>query len=269
MIQGKAGFSLIEVILSMWLTGIVVFSTMVCTSSIEAKSGQRKIQAKALAKSEIDKLRFWAYKGFLVLNRNPGLKKDGVRHYSLIIWTLDKRIVRLTSDGVIKNYTPQSGSEDEFNYYRRIFIPLLAYDSYGATSTTEKVNIYNGFSFIKGNLINDARENLHSAQSVLSFREQAYDFVIKRIQNLEFPAEYVGILNSNKKNLVPFIVDVNVYEAEKLENDKPMFLYNLYVQVGWLEKRGGGYGITSDYYFSKVLTDSEPTFYDPNGSGED
>lgn len=268
MIKKIAGFSLIEVILSMWLTGIVVFSTMVFTSNIEAKSGQRKIQAKALAKSEIDRLRYWAYKGFLVLNKT-GTKRDGVRHYSLILWTLDKRIVKLAQDGTLRYHNSAGGNPEESNYYQRISMPSLSYDTYGETSITGKVNLYKGFSFSKGNLINDARKKLHSAKAVQSFREQSYDFMLERIDKSGASSNYIEVVNRNIKNVMPFIIDVNVYEAERFDMDKSSFLYNIYVQVGWVEKRGGGYGITSDYYFSKILTDSEPTFYDPDALEED
>jgi len=96
------GLTLIEVVISMWIFAIVVMSTVVCSTAMNSKVSQRKLQALNIARSELERVRYYIMSGGMSALEN-GAKYTGDKQYSRFFQVIERRVVKLEDNGKIKN----------------------------------------------------------------------------------------------------------------------------------------------------------------------
>ncbi len=272
----QQGLSLIEVIFSMWIIAVVIFSTVVCTSGMNAKFNQRKLQALNIAKSELERIKYLASLGSLELNGvdTPKNKKAGTRDYTLIRFLTDDQDVELLDQKITFEGEPEPKYEtDLLERFSRVGDKEdLIFDSVGdnlvGTANLSAVNKFKAaINFKPGNLIAYVRQS--NKRKVL--REQLAQIVIqpKELENSDDIDKESGkeTKTEESKGKKGFVVDVNIKfseESKKTAADDKSYLYEVRVSVGWMEKSNGADRMASQTYYSRVLSNVTPYFENKN-----
>ena len=249
------GLSLVEMIMSMWLVGIVVFSTMVCTSELGVKVDQRRIQALNIVKTEMDHLRYKAQNGYLLLNGATPYT-NGVRNYSEIIMLTDRRIV--SYDRTKNTIKPMlDSSSPQFAQYT---LPPVLFDSFDSISAKDYTNteITNLPKIKNGDLLNQLKDAAKNGGKDLKQDVVDCYCAFSNIDDKTPGTDY----DKKKNDLLPFILDVQVQQIKDTSNpgNLPVYAYHIQTNIGWFEKKNGAWTLTYDEYFSDVYSSVLPTY---------
>ncbi len=235
----QKGLSLIELIVSMWITGLVIFSTLICTTDLQVKIDQHRIEALTISKSELDKLRYWAYKGLLTLSPDPIHNPTaGTRIYTKIIWVTDRKMAPYDSISNTVTYTPSQ-------------FPGKLFDS--LDEKPNKIDDIPDIPFDKG----------HFIQTYLELEKN------NAISNPKINLiRGTGIGETEAEASMPYIMDVSVKETHKpyqiqgkyYSQESTGYLYEIELRTAWFEKQKNKMIMKTESYTSRVYSAIVPTF---------
>ncbi len=253
--KNEKGLSLIEVIFSMWIIAIVIFSTAVCTSGMNAEFNQRRLQALNIAKSELEHIKYLASLGSLRIEFNGGTAGSGTRDYTIIRSVTDNRNIR-----VVDSFNSQTGKTEtnpDGRFERSSEKDAIIFDSLPGVSESEVAGRFRSslnFSLRPGYLIEDVKSKDQRA-------------LLRDILR----SEELGNLESEGKK--SFIIDVNVRFSEELKDSSvtanpsanECYLYEVRVAVAWLERSGGAEVLSTQNYYTRVLSNVTPYYKNKTG----
>ncbi len=230
------GLSLIEVIFSMWIIAVVIFSTVVCTSGMNAKFNQRKLQALNIAKSELENIKYLVSMGSFALNSSTS-----TRNYTNIYYITDDQTADLkeeifnTSSGTVSGEEIMLSSGEPF--VRDDNIARIIFDSLPPASQQEPPSLP-VLTFEPGYLIKTVQT------SSVNLRQQLRD-------DLSLSGELLANGEPNGKKA--FIMDVNAKEYKTVYSGlKPMYIYEIRLRMGWMEKSSGRDILSTQTFYSKM-----------------
>ncbi len=239
--KNSFGMSLVEAIIAMWIVGIVAFSAVICTSSIDNKSNQKRIIALIIAKKELEEK-----KKAIMLGTLP-LKNDSY---------MDTQIVVLT-DRVI------TASEVKDNYVNNLDI-----DPVSETFTNLFLQGKTDLGFKKGEVVLSVYPDSADGSVDISKANALYSALQEKnkidknnsADKIDTKDEvYRSAGNTQEKNHVLsddrylFISDINI-QYEPVPANPNRYRYSFRIAVGWFERIKGHNPFKKEVMYAEMYT---------------